>query len=45
MLRPKGRISTVNMNTPKFKMGAGMQYAGEGVSYGMSLTLPGFILC
>ena len=32
-----GRISTVNMNTPKFKMGAGMQYAGEGVSYGMSL--------
>ena len=32
-----GRITTVNMNTPKFKMGAGMQYAGEGVSYGMSL--------
>ena len=32
-----GRISTVNMNTPKFKIGAGMQYAGEGVSYGMSL--------
>ena len=32
-----GRISTVNMNTPKFKMGAGMQYAGEGASYGMSL--------
>ena len=32
-----GRITTVNMNTPQFKMGAGMQYAGEGVSYGMSL--------
>jgi len=32
-----GRISTVNMNTPQFKMGAGMQYASEGVSYGMSL--------
>ena len=32
-----GRISTVNMNTPKFKMGAGMQFTGEGTSYGMSL--------
>ena len=32
-----GRITTVNMNTPQFKMGAGMQYASEGVSYGMSL--------
>jgi len=32
-----GRVSTVNMNTPKFKMGGGMQYAGEGSSYGLSL--------
>ena len=32
-----GRITTVNMNTPKFKMGAGMQFTGEGTSYGMSL--------
>mgnify|MGYP003301914392 CR=1 FL=1 len=27
----------VNMNTPKFKLGGGMQYAGDDVSYGMSL--------
>jgi outer membrane receptor protein involved in Fe transport len=32
-----GRITTVNMNTPQFKMGAGMQFTGEGTSYGMSL--------
>ena len=27
----------VNMNTPKFKLGGGMQYAGDDVSYGMTL--------
>ena len=32
-----GRITTVHMNTPQFKMGAGMQFTGEGTSYGMSL--------
>lgn len=32
-----GRLSTVNMNTPKFKMGAGAQYATAGSAYGFSL--------
>jgi outer membrane receptor protein involved in Fe transport len=32
-----GRTSTVNMNTPEFKMGGGMQFATEGSAYGMSL--------
>ena len=32
-----GRINSVNMNTPKFKLGAGMQFATESSSYGMSL--------
>ena len=27
----------VNMNTPKFKLGGGMQYASDDVSYGLSL--------
>ena len=27
----------VNMNTPKFKLGGGMQYASDDVSYGMTL--------
>ena len=32
-----GRTNEVNMNTPEFKLGAGMQFATEGSSYGMSL--------
>ena len=33
----EGVEQVVNMNTPKFKMGGSMQYAGDGTSYGMSL--------
>ena len=33
----EGVTNTVNMNTPKFKLGAGMQYIGDGESYGLSL--------
>jgi len=34
----EGIEQIVNMNTPRFKMGAGMQFAdGEGSSYGMTL--------
>ena len=36
-----GRSSDINMNTPEFKMGGGMQYAGESSSYGMSLRYQG----
>jgi len=33
----KGVEQFVNMNTPKFKLGGGMQYASDDVSYGLSL--------
>jgi len=36
-----GRSSDINMNTPEFKLGGGMQYAGESSSYGMSLRYQG----
>jgi len=32
-----GRTNSVNMNTPKFKLGAGMQFANEGSAYGLTL--------
>lgn len=33
----EGVEQVVNMNTPKFKLGGGMQYASDDVSYGLSL--------
>ena len=36
-----GRSTDINMNTPEFKLGGGMQYAGESSSYGMSLRYQG----
>jgi outer membrane receptor protein involved in Fe transport len=33
----KGVEQFVNMNTPKFKLGGGMQYATQDLSYGMTL--------
>ena len=33
----EGVEQVVNMNTPKFKLGGGLQYASQDLSYGMSL--------
>ena len=33
----KGVEQFINMNTPKFKLGGGMQYVGDDVSYGATL--------